>query len=76
MLIEKRHLRRLAVGLYVAAFLDLVLAIVIYVLSNDLHSLVLGGISTLGIALGATANLVNARGGKDVGGLVGRDGQS
>jgi cytochrome c-type biogenesis protein CcmE len=50
--------KRIAVVLYVIAFSFLFVSLYIYAVSTDVQALVLGGMSTLGIALSATSVLL------------------
>jgi hypothetical protein len=53
--------KRTATMLYVIAFSFLVVSVATYALSTDVHALVLGGMSTLGIALAATSVLLGEK---------------
>jgi len=57
----RKRRKRIAIRLYVTAFSFLVATVVLYVLSSDVHALVLGGMSTFGIACSATSFLIGGK---------------
>lgn len=59
--IDHERRRHIAIVLYVIAFSFLAFSVGIYALSSDVHALVLGGMPTLGIALGATSVLLGEK---------------
>jgi len=53
--------KRIAITLYIVSCSFLAITVATYALSGDRHALLVGGISTLGIALGATSVLVGGK---------------